>query len=60
MNYYIWLVYNNRRLANDLVSIWTTEELAKSALLFHKQVNPFGTYEIKKWQMNVTIDQWTE
>ena len=54
----VWLVVNIGMIKDDVVSIWTTKELANSAVLFHKAQRPQFTYRAKEWQLNVTIPQW--
>ncbi len=57
---YVWLVINVYPMKDDIVSIWTTEEMAKAAILIHEsEARPLHRrYEVKKWQLNVTIPQW--
>lgn len=54
----VWLVVSVGMIKDDVVSIWTTKELAESALLYHKNRYPTHTYRIKEWVLNVTYPQW--
>jgi hypothetical protein len=54
----VWLVINVGITKDDIVSIGTTAELARSAVLFHTARRQDNVYIIKEWQLNVTRAQW--
>lgn len=54
---YVYLILRVTTGKDDIVSIWTTEEMAKAALEFHRMTT-MNSYSIKKWKINVTYNQW--
>lgn len=54
----VWLVINVSPTKDDVVSIWTTEVLAKSAVLYHTRNRPGQRYAVKAWIVDVPTTQW--